>query len=149
MNLYNCLIKFDNNKKIKDLVIIKDGFSFKAFLFNPFWFLFHKMWKEFFYSCVIVSLFALFSKFIFEASWLEFTMFFIFALNSKSWLIEHLMTNKKYQLVAMIFAKGETDAKVKLLSRIYENSKQEFQESFVDAILVPKKNKKTKFKYFL
>ena len=48
MKFYNGLIKFDGEGKIQDIVMIDDGFSFGCLFFAPLWFLFHKMWQEFF-----------------------------------------------------------------------------------------------------
>ncbi|MFT5703787.1 MAG: hypothetical protein ACI9TO_001165, partial [Rickettsiales bacterium] len=52
MNLFNIYIKKSEDETIKDLFVVKSGFSYLAFIFGPFWFLQHKMWKE---SIIFIS----------------------------------------------------------------------------------------------
>ena len=56
MKLFNIFIKKTAENKIENITLVKEGFSWTAFIFSNFWFLYHKMWREFF-ALTIVSLF--------------------------------------------------------------------------------------------
>ena len=63
MKLYRALVKFDKDNKIENIVVVDDGFSWKALFFNPLWFLFHRMWIEFIMFLLIFFCFGIFSRF--------------------------------------------------------------------------------------
>ena len=63
MKLYRALVKFDKENKIENIIVVDDGFSWKAFFFNPLWFLFHRMWIEVAMFVAIFYSLGFFSKF--------------------------------------------------------------------------------------
>lgn len=136
MKFYNGLIKFDEAGKIKDIVMIDDSFSFSCLFFAPLWFLFNKMWNEFF-GLIIATLAInlVFSRLI-EDDFLLFLAFLIMVANNcKSWHSEYLVSRKKYHLVAVILAKNKLDAQNKLVNKIAkfgQNQKLFFSEEIFE-----------------
>jgi hypothetical protein len=80
MKLYSALIKKNEEGKISDAKLLKEGFSFFAFLFGPFWFFYHKMWREFF--ALLLADVALGFFVGFDQLFLEISLVFIIALNA-------------------------------------------------------------------
>jgi hypothetical protein len=139
MNLYRGLVKFDKDNKIEDVIIVDDSFSWKALLFNPLWFLFHKMWLE---SCLFLSIFALLnwaSRFGVFDFFMQISLIFMIALNSRSWYFDALIKRKKYRFVAMVFGANATEAKIKFINQINLQNKEGFEENaFSESLLSPK-----------
>ena len=46
MKLYQILVKYNQDKKIIDFLLIKKGYSITALLFGVFWFLYQTMWFQ-------------------------------------------------------------------------------------------------------
>ena len=139
MKLYRGLVKFDKNGKIEDLVVIDDSFSWKAFFFNPFWFLFHKMWIE---SLIFLPIFIFFSyvyKFGLYDFLMQISLVFMIALNSRFWYFDFLVKRKKYSFVAMIFGENSVEAKIKFINQINLKNKENSEKIiFSDSLLNPK-----------
>lgn len=119
MKFYNGLIKFDGSGKIKDIIMIDDSFSFSCLMFAPIWFLFHKMWQEFFGLIVFfLSINLFFDRLIGNDNLLLLPFLILVANNCKSWYCEYLISRKKYHLIAVILAKNKLAAQNKLTSQI-------------------------------
>lgn len=54
MKVYTVYLK-DNTDPLEDAEYISEGFSWKAFIFNFFWLLYHKLWAQSF-AFVVISL---------------------------------------------------------------------------------------------
>lgn len=134
MQLYNALLKKNKDGKIADVILRKEGFSFSAFLFGPLWFLYHKMWQEFF--ALIAFNIALEIFVDFEKIFLEVVLAFIVALNANYWLCEHLK-KKNYQFVGLVFGSDFANAKL----RFVQNFSADLN-GFEDSILNPKLHRK-------
>lgn len=134
MILYNTLLKKNSEGKIEDIILIKEGFSYSAFFFSGLWFLYHRMWKEFFSVALINILFVLFAKFSsdFDKALLEIAFIFIIALNANYWLCEHLK-KKGYEFAGLVFGKNSAEARL----RFSKDFATDFEE-FDDAIINPK-----------
>lgn len=138
MKLYNGLVKFDKNGKIDDLAVVDESFSVWSFIFNPLWFLYHRMWHEFFGSILIFWIFNFVLKnFLSESSILLFSLMFMIALNSKSWLVEHLVKRNKYKFITMVFANNNAEAKINLVKYLIENNRDNNPQIFSDSIINP------------
>lgn len=139
MNLYKALVKFDKDNKIEDIVVIDDAFSWGAFIFNPIWFLFHKMWLEFFLFLSILILFNWTSKFGIYDFFMQASLIFMMALNSKTWYFDALTKRKKYYFMAMVFGMNATDAKIKFINQInFQNKENNEKIIFSDNLINPK-----------
>ncbi len=139
MKLYRGLIKFDQDGKIEDLIVIDDSFSWKAFLFNPFWFLFHKMWIESFLFLLILALLSCITRFGVYDFLMQFSLIFMIALNAKNWYADFLVNRKKYCFVAMIFGNNKIEAKIKFVNEISLKSKENNEKIiFSENLLNPK-----------
>jgi len=131
MKLYNVLVKRNPAGKIEDIVLMKDGFSWLAFFFNGLWFLYYRMWKEFFVLILVNAVFIFFAKISsnFDRVLLETAFIFMIALNANYWRAEHLK-KKTYELVGIVFGANRIDAKLHFVDG--------FDEEFDEAILNPK-----------
>ena len=139
MNLYKGLVKFDKDNKIEDVIVIDEGFSWGALILNPIWFLFHKMWLEFFLFLSILILFNWTSRFGFYDFFMQASLIFMIALNSKSWYFDALTKRKKYCFMAMVFGANATEAKIKFINQINLQNKENNEKIiFSDNLLNPK-----------
>lgn len=134
MKLYNILIKKDSAKKIEDVVLIKEGFSWLAFFFSGLWFLYHKMWKEFLVIIAINIAFFFLGKLIsdFDKVLFESAFVFVIALNANYWLCEHLK-KKHYEAAGLILGHNHVEAKL----HFFQGSSLDLSE-FSSSILDPK-----------
>jgi len=130
MNLYYALVKRNDENKISDLVFVKESFSWNAFFFSGFWFLYHKMWKEFL-LITLITISISFSEKILLASdliFLQFVFFSALAMNANYWFLQHL-EKKDYVFIDSVFAKNKLDA--------HRNFLEEFSsDQFDDEILM-------------
>ncbi len=143
MRLYNALIKRNSEEKIEDVILLKEGFSFFAFCFGPFWFLSHKMWNEFFVLIALNISFAFFANDFFRSNkiLLEILFSFMIAINANYWFGEHLR-KKNYQFVGLIFGSSKSNAQLRFAQNFSPNSQNNINE-FGDAILDPKLYRQT------
>ena len=139
MKLYKGLVKFDKKGKIEDIIVVDDSFSWKAFFLNPLWFLFHKMWIEFFlFSLVLVAFIYVFSFGAYNFL-MQISLLFMVALNSKNWYEDFLVKRKNYLFLAMIFGNNKTEAKIKFINQISLKNKENNEKIiFSDNLLDPK-----------
>jgi hypothetical protein len=123
MKFFNGLINLDDQGKIKDIVMIDDSFSFSCLFFAPIWFLFYKMWHELINLIFAVLLLDIVLGKIIDNNLLLLGVFVIMVANNcKWWRIEHLISRKKYFLVAVISAKNKLEAQNKLIEQIADIS---------------------------
>lgn len=139
MKLYRALVKFDKNNKIENIVVVDDGFSWKALFFNPLWFLFHRMWIEFILFLLIFFCFSVFSRFGYYNIFMEISLIFMIALNSKTWYVDFLTKHKEYCFVGTVFGLNAVEAKIKTIEQIKLNNKESPEEFiFSESLLSPK-----------
>ncbi len=121
MKLYNALIKKNQTGKIEDIILLQEGFSIMAFLFSAFWFLYHKMRKEFFVLLAVNIVFVCFAKFNFLSGFDEFclkmSLFFIIALNANYWLVDDLK-KRGYEFVGLVFGSDSANAKMRFVENL-------------------------------
>ncbi len=137
MKLYNALVKKSELGKIEDIIMIKEGFSWKAFLFNAVWFLYHRMWKEIFILLIISFAFGFIANLSndFDKASLQFALFFMVALNANFWLCDKFK-RKGYEFVGIVFGNNSTNAKLRFVQKL--QLKEFDEEQFGDAFLNPK-----------
>ena len=139
MKLYKGLVKFDKKGKIEDIIVVDDSFSWKAFFFNPLWFLFHKMWIEFFLFLSVSVVFIYVFSFGAYNFLMQISLLFMVALNSKTWYEDFLVKRKNYLFLAMIFGNNKTEAKIKFINQISLKNKENNEKIiFSDNLLDPK-----------
>lgn len=145
MNIYNALIKKNDNGKVEDIIMIKEGFSWKAFFFNTVWFIYHRMWKEIAILLLIGITFSFVAKLSsdFDKVTMQIALFFMVALNANNWLCEKIK-NKGYEFAGIVFGNNATHAKLRFVKRMQNNELD--QEQFGDAFLDPKKYYQSKKK---
>jgi hypothetical protein len=139
MKLYKGLVKFDKKGKIEDIIVVDDSFSWKAFFLNPLWFLFHKMWIEFFLFLSVLVVFIYVFSFGAYNFLMQISLLFMIALNSKTWYEDFLVKRKNYLFLAMIFGNNKTEAKIKFINQISLKNKENNEKIiFSDNLLDPK-----------
>ena len=124
MKLFSIYIKKSPHQPIDDLVAIKNGFSFFAFLFNILWFLQHKMWRE---SLALV-LFNIIFGLITQKNWLggvdiitiEFVLIIMLGLNANYWYEQSLL-RKNYQFSGCVYGKNDDEAKLRFISDCFDS----------------------------
>lgn len=113
MNIYSIYV--NPQKKDNDFVLIKQGFSFSAALFNIFWSLYHKIWLP----PIVVLVFNILifilndEQYTFIYSVLTTLAFGIFAADIREYDLEH----RKYYLDDITLANSEIEAELKYLER--------------------------------
>lgn len=114
MKLYNALVQKNKEGKISEIILIKEGFSFFAFLFSAFWFLYHKMYKEFLLLIAADILFSFYADISSESDkiLLQIAFAFIVALNANYLFCEHLK-KKGYEFVGLFFGNSYEEAKLR------------------------------------
>jgi hypothetical protein len=128
MKLYSAFIKRNDSKKVEDVVLIKEGFSFAALLFSNLWFLYHKMWCEFFVLVLANFVFAYFFTLLpgFDKIFLQAAFVVIVALNANYWLCEYLK-KRNYQFSGLVFGHDLTSARISFLKNLQA---ADFAETF-------------------
>ena len=118
--------------------MLKEGFSFFAFLFSGLWFLYHRMWKELLALIMINIAFFMLGKFFldFNKILVETAFLFLVALNATYWLCDHLK-KKGYEFVGIVFGENSTNAKIRFIKNLEADLKPNSPE-FEDSILNPK-----------
>ncbi|MFT6333034.1 MAG: hypothetical protein ACJAW3_001385 [Lentimonas sp.] len=124
MNLFNIYIKKTKDDTIEDLVLVKNKFSFSAFLFNFFWFLLHKMWKEAGAFIVVAFFFGwIFYKSSFgfvDVVAVEIGLFSMIGLNAGYWYEQKLLKTN-YKFVGNVFGKNTNDAKIRFIDNHFKS----------------------------
>ncbi|WP_341764279.1 DUF2628 domain-containing protein [Candidatus Tisiphia endosymbiont of Beris chalybata] len=114
MNIYSIYV--NPQKKDNNCIIIKQGVSLFAAIFNVGWLLYHRMWLLLIVtSIVVVSAFSLNCECI-KAGVLITTML-IFGFCSTD-IREYDLERKKYLLQDIILANSEMEAELKFLERV-------------------------------
>jgi hypothetical protein len=125
MKLYNALIKKNQEGKIEDIILLKEGFSMMAFLFSAFWFLYHKMRKESFILFAASFVFASAGKMNFlsgfDGFFLQMSFFFIVALNANYWLVDDLK-KRGYEFVGLVFGTDAANAKMRFVASLKDDN---------------------------
>jgi hypothetical protein len=149
MKLYSVLTKENREGKIEDVVLLKEGFSYPAFFFSGLWFLYHKMWQEFFALLLINFAFITLGNISanFDQLFLEIAFLFIVALNANHWLGEKLKRSG-YNFNGLVFGNNHAEAKLRFADNFkadYDVDLDKFDLSITDPELYQKilKTKKT------
>ena len=143
MKLFNIYIKKLPDQTIKDLIIIKNGFSFLAAIFNIFWFLQRKMWRESLVFILVSIIFGL----IFRNIWLDiadlcmFGLMLMIGLNANYWYEQNLLS-QNYQFFGCVYGKNEDEAKLKFFAnQLCDENRDNIFRSFVSGVAKPKKTR--------
>ena len=123
MKLFNSYIKKTEKGDVRDLIFIKNGFSFNAFFFNLFWFLYHKMLGGLFLILIIdIILIKIYG--IYKASALDIFLAFIstsliIAANANYWHSRYLRS-KGYEFIGCVFGENKESAKLRFVEGYIE-----------------------------
>lgn len=117
MNLYSIYVK-DQSEKF-DPAIIRQGFSFWAFIFSFFWSIYHKMWLLTI-AIILANLLILWAETPENTFMVQYAQgiaqFFIFGFFASE-LREWYAVKRGRRLVDIILASSEEEAEIKYLAR--------------------------------
>ena len=126
MKLYAIYTKKNQRKSSKDdFVAIKEGFLFKAFIFNIVWMLYHKLWRE---SSIVIGCFAVLiilsnKNLINTAPYfaLKLGILLFIGMNAKDWYQKALL-KRGYKLLSYSFGKNEEEAHLRVAEKVWEKT---------------------------
>lgn len=129
MNIYNVFVR--NGilpAKENDLILVKNSFSFSAFIYGFLWFIPYKMWKHFFLIFILTimvstTLHLVFSENIALMGDLFFAL--LIAYNANHWLLEKLAKSKDYVFFGVVLEDSADRAQSKVINSIYRTSYKE------------------------
>lgn len=121
MNIYSIYTK-DQNKE-EDPVIVRQGFSFVAAIFNGFWALYHRMWLFAFVTLAIDSIPIMFRHHhlydeLALVSRAAIALLFGFMATE---MREYTLKSNGYELSDVVAAPSEAEAELKFFERSYNN----------------------------
>lgn len=101
--------------------MLRDGFSFYAFIFGAFWFFYHKMWQE---AIVILLIDVMISNISFfsdlQQAALKISISIVIGFNANEWLEKRLIAKKGYKLLGIFFGANEVEAQAKVIENNLE-----------------------------
>jgi hypothetical protein len=133
MKIYNVLIKKNPEGKISDLVFLKEGLSYPALFFGAFWFLFHKMWREFLALLLVNIALTLPHNILpeFDRLFLQFALAFIVAINANHWLLQHLRKSG-YELIDLVVGANSDEARFNFVKSFSTDNRVQFDASIME-----------------
>lgn len=114
MNIYSIYV--NPQQKDNNCIIIKQGASLFAAIFNVGWLLYHRMWLLLILSSiVVVSAFSLNCEHLKVGALITTMLIFGFCRTD---ILEYELERKKYLLKDIILANSEMEAELKFLERL-------------------------------
>lgn len=148
MKFYNAYFSRDKKNKIDDVVVIKEGFSLTALILGPLWFLYHKMWQEFFTLILLKMAISIMGNFLptFDRLVMEIIVMFLVALNANYWYAQSLL-KKDYKFLTIIGGLNKDDA---LFNVAKQHQTTTFRDgrSFAQDLLNPRHADYFAFRFF-
>lgn len=113
MNIY--AIYINPEQKSNNFIIVREGFSWRALLFNVFWAVYHKMWLALFLVIIINIIVTTINiqGLVFISKLTIMLIFGFFASDIR----EYDLQRKNYRLRDVVFAQSEIEAELKFLER--------------------------------
>jgi hypothetical protein len=124
MKAYDIFIKQNvNNSKIEDIMLVKLGFNWWAFLFNAVWFMFNRLWL-FSFLLLIYYYFvgALLSLFASKVLIILTNVIIGFEFEN---ILVYRLKRENYYFVGISMGKDEDEAKINFLEQINNQGKNE------------------------
>lgn len=127
MKLYQILVKYNQDKKIIDFLLIKKGSSLSALLFGVFWFLYQTMWFQ-------TLALLIFHLILLKIENNNITLFYSIAVSfiifyyANDWLIADLIENKKYEEKSIICANSKKDAEINMIELLIKKHPEQTDE---------------------
>lgn len=116
MNIYSIYVNPD--KKDNNFILVKQGFTLFAAVFNIFWALYHRMWLVLAVALVVnIIAFSLDSSGV--SNLFQIIIMLIFGFFGAE-MREHDLERKQYELEDIILANSEVEAEVKFLERSHK-----------------------------
>lgn len=119
MNIYSIYIK--GNMDDSDPILVKQGFSFIAAIFNIFWSLYHRMWLFFMLGLIVSAIPSFFEGIHFFDRLIAVTQistFLIFGFLNAD-MREYALEKSGYELYDVVVASDEKEAEMKFFARAH------------------------------
>lgn len=114
MKIYTAHLK----NKIDDIITVKEGFSFAAFIFGCFWFFYKRIWLAGFVILLIQSILVFLEDqhYIGQTSLeiINFGLMLLIGFNAND-LYRHNLEKRGYRFICPIVASNEDNAKYRLI----------------------------------
>lgn len=138
MKLFSAYIKRNKKNKIDDIILVKEGFSFWALILGPIWFLYHKMFNEFFVLAVINLVIGQSSSILSlqDKIFIELVIIFFVSVNANHWYCLKLQKDG-YKIVNIIRGKNKDQALIEFIDKYRSTIFRDFR-SFDSKLLDPK-----------
>jgi hypothetical protein len=124
VKIYDVFIKQNaQNSKIEDVLLVKAGFNWQAFLFSIFWFLFNRLWLFsflFLMYCFMVNIFL--SSFASKVFIVLTNVVLGFEAEN---ILVYRFRKENYYFVGIAMGRDEDEAKVKFLEDINKQNKDD------------------------
>ncbi|MCC8417128.1 MAG: DUF2628 domain-containing protein [Rickettsia endosymbiont of Bryobia graminum] len=116
MNIYSIYVNPD--KKDNNFILVKQGFSLFAAVFNIFWALYHRMWLALIITLILnIAIFSVDSYNLSNLTQIVIVLIFgFFGADMREYDLER----KQYSLEDIILADSEIEAELKFLERAYK-----------------------------
>lgn len=128
MKTYRIYLKQTDNGRIEDLILVRDGFSFWAFVFDFMWFFVKKAWLLGLGVLGVFVLLAVWQRVsgigIYTLTCIKFGMSLFIGFEANDWYAAYLQKRKGFKFIGHSFGNDETEAKLKFLDRINEQNKK-------------------------
>lgn len=120
MKIFTVYNKDDLARPLENTIILKEGFSWNAAIFQPLWALYHKMWS----LAAILLLLNLATRLLLSSgvisdnisAVIELTVFVIIGLCGNDWISENLMKNG-YTMIGIVSGRDKIEAE----QRFFDN----------------------------
>ena len=122
MKSYLTFLKYTDDSRIEDLILVKSGFNLFACIFNIFWFLFNKMFLEGF---LFVVYFTILQQILVPDILLLVMIFscILIGYEAEPLLVRKFKKNH-YIFIGVTMGNDEEDAKLKFLQQVSKEHKE-------------------------
>ena len=122
MKSYLTFLKYTDDSRIEDLILVKSGFNLFACIFNIFWFLFNKMFLE---SFLFVVYFTILQQILVPDILLLVMIFscILIGYEAEPLLVRKFKKNH-YIFIGVAMGNDEEDAKLKFLQQVSKEHKE-------------------------
>lgn len=122
MKSYLTFLKYTDDSRIEDLILVKSGFNLTACIFNIFWFLFNKMFLEGF---LFVVYFTILQQILVPDILLLIMIFscILIGYEAEPLLVRKFKKNH-YIFIGVAMGNDEEDAKLKFLQQVSKEHKE-------------------------
>lgn len=128
MKLYNSYIKTRKEGDVEDLIFVKNGFAFPAFIFNFLWFVYNKMFKwvtlVIVLDVVLIKIIGFYNPSVFDILVIFFATSLLIGANA-NYLHAKYLKAKGYEFVGCVFGENKEAAKLRFVEGYLDTHDEE------------------------